>query len=46
VKILGLASCSRRDLRPAVFAQQRLQPEDRDHLLSVCEQNGLKLPGR
>jgi hypothetical protein len=46
VKLLGLASCSRRDLRPAVFAQQRLQPEDRDQLQSVCEENGLKLPPR
>ena len=44
VKILGLASCNRRDARPAAFALKRLQPEDRDHLRSVCEQNGVKLP--
>lgn len=44
VKILGLASCNRRDLRPAAFALKRLQPEDRNHLRSTCEQNGVKLP--
>jgi hypothetical protein len=44
VKILGLASCNRRDQRPAAFALKRLQPEDREHLRSTCEQNGIRLP--
>jgi hypothetical protein len=44
VKILGLASCNRRDERPAAHALKRLQPEDREHLRSACEQNGIKLP--
>jgi hypothetical protein len=44
VKILGLASCSRRDPRPAVFAARRLQPHDLNHLREVCQQNGVTLP--
>lgn len=45
VKILGLASCSRRDPRPATFAARRLQPHDLGHLREVCQQNGVTLPG-
>ncbi len=44
VKILGLASCSRRDPRPAGFAARRLQPHDLSHLREVCQQNGVTLP--
>ena len=41
VKVLGLASCNRKDSRPAAFAWQRLQPQDRETLRAACEQNGL-----
>ncbi len=43
VKILGLASCNRRDPRPAAFAYKRLQPADREHLRGVCQQAGVVL---
>ena len=41
VKVLGLASCNRKDARPAAFAWARLQPQDRETLRAACEQNGL-----
>ena len=41
VKILGMASCSRKDPRPVAFAWKRLQPADRDSLKNACEQNGM-----
>lgn len=41
VKVLGLASCNRKDARPVAFAWKRLQTTDRETLRSACEQNGL-----
>jgi hypothetical protein len=43
VKILGMASCSRKDPRPVTFAWKRLQPADRDSLKNACEQNGMTI---
>jgi hypothetical protein len=43
VKLLGLASCNRRDPRPVAFSWKRMQPIDRDALRSACEQNGLEI---
>lgn len=41
VKILGMASCARRDPRPVNFAWKRLQPADRDSLKNACAHHGL-----
>lgn len=41
VKILGMASCARRDPRPVNFAWKRLQAADRDSLKNACAQHGL-----
>jgi hypothetical protein len=41
VKVLGLASCNRKDARPVAFAWTRLQPQDRETLRAACEQSGL-----
>jgi len=43
VKILGLASCNRKDPRPVTFAWKRLQPADRASLRNECEQHGLRI---
>jgi hypothetical protein len=43
VKILGMASCSRKDPRPASFAWKRLQAADRDTLKTACLQSGLTI---
>ena len=43
VKILGMASCNRKDPRPVAFAWIRLQPADRDALRGECSQNGLHI---
>lgn len=43
VKILGLASCARKDPRPAAFAWKRLLPADRESLKNQCETNGLRI---
>jgi len=43
VKILGLASCNRKDPRPVSFAWKRLQPADQASLRNECEQHGLSI---
>lgn len=43
VKILGMASCARKDPRPVTFAWKRLQPADRDSLKNACGQNGMTI---
>jgi hypothetical protein len=43
VKILGMASCSRRDPRPVAFAWKRLEPADRDSLRNACAANGMAI---
>jgi hypothetical protein len=43
VKILGLASCARKDPRPVAFAWQRLLPADRESLRNQCEASGLTI---
>jgi len=43
VKILGLASCARKDPRPVSFAYKRLEPADREGLRSACEASGLMI---
>lgn len=43
VKILGLASCNRKDPRPVAFAWKRLQPADQASLRNECEQHGLRI---
>jgi hypothetical protein len=43
VKILGMASCSRRDPRPVTFAWKRLEPADRDSLKNACAANGMTI---
>jgi hypothetical protein len=41
VKLLGLASCNRKDGRPVAFAYKRMKPSDQEALRAACEQNGL-----
>jgi hypothetical protein len=41
VKILGLASCNRRDALPVGHAWKRLSPDDRGSLQRECAQNGI-----
>jgi hypothetical protein len=43
VKILGLASCARKDPRPVAFAWKRLLPADRESLKNQCETSGLRI---
>jgi hypothetical protein len=43
VKILGLASCNRKDPRPVAFAWKRLHPADQASLRNECEQHGLSI---
>lgn len=43
VKILGLASCSRRDLRPIHHAYKRLNQDDRESLRKACAEQGITL---
>ncbi len=43
VKILGLASCARKDPRPVGFAWKRLLPADREGLKNQCEASGLTI---
>lgn len=43
VRMLGLASCNRKDAKPVAFAWKRLKPNDRDALTSECERNGLTI---
>ena len=41
VKILGMASCNRKDLRPITHAYSRLGPDDKEGLRRECALNGL-----
>jgi flavin-binding protein dodecin len=43
VKILGLASCARKDPRPVSFAWSRLLPADRASLRNECAQHDLSI---
>lgn len=43
VKILGLASCHRKDTRPVSFAWSRLQAADREAVRTACSQHGLTI---
>jgi hypothetical protein len=43
VKLLGLASCNRKDGRPVAFSYTRMKPSDQDALRAACEQNGLTI---
>lgn len=43
IKILGLASCNRKDLRPIAHAWSRLGPADKDSLSRECALNGLTI---
>lgn len=43
VKILGLASCARKDPRPVTFAYKRLEPADRESLKNACAAAGLTI---
>ena len=41
IKILGMASCNRKDLRPIAHAWSRLGPADKESLRRECALNGL-----
>lgn len=43
LKILGLASCNRRDTRPVAYVWSRMQPADRDSLRRECALNGVSI---
>jgi len=43
LKILGHASCGRKDARPAVFVMSRLNPVDRDSLRRDCARQGISV---
>jgi len=43
IKILGMASCNRKDLRPIAHAWSRLGPADKDSLSRECALNGLTI---
>jgi hypothetical protein len=43
VKILGLASCNRKDPRPVAHAFGRMTPTDQEGLKRECERNGLSI---
>ena len=43
IKILGMASCNRKDLRPITFAWSRMGPADKESLRRECELNGLSI---
>jgi len=43
IKILGMAACNRKDLRPIAFAWSRLGPADKDSLKRECALNGLSI---